>query len=122
MSAIGAAWFLHERLSRSHLVGASIVLAGVVLIGWDGLAHGSGERAWIGDLLFLASSILWAGFTLLLRHWRLSALRATAVVAVLSCLVMTPAYLALGGIDRLSVLPLGALALQGFIQGDCRER
>jgi drug/metabolite transporter (DMT)-like permease len=117
VSTIGAAWFLRERLSRDHLLGAAIVLAGVVLIGWDGLVHGTGERAWIGDLLFFTSSILWAGFTLLLRHWRLSALRATAAVAVLSCVVMTPAYIVLGGIDRLSVLPLGALVLQGLVQG-----
>ncbi|MFO1159749.1 MAG: DMT family transporter [Reyranellaceae bacterium] len=117
VSTIGAAWFLRERLSRNHLLGAAIVLAGVVLIGWDGLVHGSGGRAWIGDLLFFTSSILWAGFTLLLRHWRLSALRATAVVAVLSCLCMTPIYFAWDGADRLAVLPLGALALQGLVQG-----
>lgn len=117
VSTIGAAWFLRERLSRDHLFGAAIVLAGVVLIGWDGLVHGMGGQAWIGDLLFFASSILWAGFTLLLRHWGLSALRATAVVAVLSCLVMVPVYFVLDGANRLSILPLGALALQGLIQG-----
>ena len=60
------------------------------LIGWDGLTQPSGERAWLGDLLFFASSVLWAGFTLLLRHWRLPALQATAVVAVLSFLLTTP--------------------------------
>lgn len=98
-------------------MGAAVVLAGVVLIGWDGLVHGAGGHAWIGDLLFFASSLLWAGFTLLLRHWRLSALHATAVVAVLSCLAMTPAYFAVGGLERLSVLPVGALALPGLVQG-----
>jgi len=117
VSTIGAAWFLGERLSRDHLAGAAIVLAGVVLIGWDGLVHGTGDRAWIGDLLFFGSSVLWAGFTLLLRHWRLSALRAIAVIAVLSCLVMTPAYFALDGADRLALLPVGALVLQGLVQG-----
>lgn len=117
VSTIGAALFLRERLSRNHIVGAAIVLGGILLIGWDGLVQPSGERAWLGDLLFFASSILWAGFTLLLRHWRLPALQATAVVAVLSFLMTMPIYLAVMGIPHLLALPLGMLALQGLVQG-----
>lgn len=117
VSTIGAALFLRERLGRNHLVGAAIVLGGIVLIGWDGLAQPSGERAWLGDLMFFASSILWAGFTLLLRHWRVPALRATAVVSVLSFLIATPAYLAAVGVSHLASLPLGFLAFQGLVQG-----
>lgn len=117
VSTIGAALFLHERLSRNHLVGAVVVLGGIVLIGWDGLAQPSGERAWLGDLMFFASSVLWAGFTLLLRHWRVPALRATAVVSVLSFLVATPVYLAAMGTAHLAGLPLGLLAFQGLVQG-----
>lgn len=117
VSTIGAAVFLHERLSRGHVVGATIVLGGILLIGWDGLAQPAGERAWLGDLLFFASSVLWAGFTLLLRHWRVPALRATAVVAVLSFMLTTPLYLAMLGVDHLRNLPLGVLVLQGLVQG-----
>jgi drug/metabolite transporter (DMT)-like permease len=117
VSTIGAALFLHERLSRNHIVGAAIVLGGILLIGWDGLTQPSGERAWLGDLLFFASSVLWAGFTLLLRHWRLPALQATAVVAVLSFVMTTPIYLAVMGVPHLLALPLGMLALQGLVQG-----
>ncbi len=117
VSTIGAAVFLHERLSRGHVVGATIVLGGILLIGWDGLAQPAGERAWLGDLLFFASSVLWAGFTLLLRHWRVPALRATAVVAVLSFMLTTPLYLAMLGLDHLRNLPLGMLVLQGLVQG-----
>ncbi|HTE36620.1 MAG TPA: DMT family transporter [Reyranella sp.] len=117
VSTIGAALFLRERLSRNHLVGAAIVLGGIVLIGWDGLVQPAGARAWLGDLLFFTSSILWACFTLLLRHWRVPALRATAVVSVLSCLVSTPAYLLWAGSAHLAALPLATLAFQGLIQG-----
>lgn len=117
VSTIGATVFLHERLSRGHVLGAGVVLVGIVLIGWDGLTHPSGERAWLGDLLFFASSVLWAGFTLLLRHWRVPALQATAVVAVLSFVVTTPAYLLLAGIPHLLALPLRVLAVQGIVQG-----
>ncbi|HZX82765.1 MAG TPA: DMT family transporter [Reyranella sp.] len=117
VSTIGAALFLRERLSRNHLVGAAIVLGGIVLIGWDGLVQPSDERAWLGDLMFFVSSVLWAGFTLLLRHWRVPALRATAVVSVLSCLVATPVYLMAMGTAHLQALPLGSLAFQGLVQG-----
>lgn len=117
VSTIGAALFLSERLGRDHLAGAAIVLVGIVLIGWDGLAQPSGSRAWVGDLLFFASSILWASFTLLLRHWRVPALRATAVVSVLSCAISTPTYLLWAGSAHLAALPVSTLAFQGLIQG-----
>ena len=120
VSTIGAAIFLRERLGPAHLGGAAVVLLGIGLIGWDGIVHSEakpGERAWVGDLLFFASSILWAGFTLLLRHWRLSALRATAAVAVLSMVLATPVYLLWMGTAHLMALPLGALAVQGLVQG-----
>ena len=117
VSTIGAALFLHERLSRDHLVGAAIVLTGVLLIGWDGLHAASGPMAWLGDLLFFTSSVLWACFTLLLRHWRVPALRATAVVIVLSCLVTTPAYLLWVGWAHVQALPVAIVAFQGLVQG-----
>jgi drug/metabolite transporter (DMT)-like permease len=117
VSTIGAALFLHERLGRAHLRGAAIVLVGIILIGWDGLTQPAGKRAWLGDLSFFASSVLWAGFTLLLRYWRLPAARACASVAVLSGLITTPLYLLLSSPAHLQALPLGMLAFQGLVQG-----
>ncbi|GEP60388.1 DMT family transporter [Reyranella soli] len=117
VSTIGAALFLRERLGRSHLIGAAVVLGGVLLIGWDGLAQPSGTRAWLGDIMFFVSSLLWAGFTLLLRHWRVPALRATAVVSVLSFAITTPVYLGVMGVAHLAALPLGLLVFQGIVQG-----
>jgi len=117
VSTIGAALFLRERLGRNHLLGAAVVLVGIVLIGWDGLSQSGGEKTWLGDLMFFASSVLWAGFTLLLRFWRVPALNATAAVTVLSFAVTTPVYLVLMGIDHLAALPPGLLAFQGIVQG-----
>lgn len=117
VSTIGAALFLRERLGRNHLLGAAIVLGGIVLIGWDGLLQPAGAQAWLGDLLFFASSLLWACFTLLLRHWRVPALRATAVVSVLSFLISAPAYLLWAGPAHLAALPVGTLVFQGLVQG-----
>lgn len=120
LCTIGAAVFLGEKLHAIHIVGATVVLSGILLIGADGVIHASARAAdnvWLGDILFFASSVLWAGFTLLLRHWRIQAFKATMAVAVLSCLAMTPTYLLVVGPTHLSSLPLDAMALQGLMQG-----
>lgn len=117
LSTIAAALFLGERLGSAHLVGAALVIVGIVAISWEGLAADAGGQSWIGDLMFFASSVLWAGFTVMLRHWRLDALRATAVVSVLSAAVAVPGYLALFGLDHFVGLPAGAMLVQGVAQG-----
>ena len=118
LSTIAAGVFLGEVLTRSHLVGAAMVLAGILMIGWQGLSRAApGETVWIGDSLFFLSSVLWAGFTLMIRYWRLDAVRATSVVAVLSLCIVVPGYLWYRGIGHLANLPHGPLVFQGVVQG-----
>jgi len=118
LSTIAAGLFLGERLGPAHIAGAVLVVGGVLLVSWDGLAtSAAGGQSWIGDLMFFASSVLWVGFTICLRHWRLDALRATAVVSVLSLAVTVPGYLILMGGERLMSLSFMALAAQGVMQG-----
>ena len=118
VSTIAAAVFLGERLTRSHVIGTALVLLGIVLIGWRGLANQvAGGSSWIGDLLFFLSSVLWAAFTVLVRYWRLDAIRVTAVVGVLSLAVVAPSYLAYRGWAHLTAVPLGAFVVQGLVQG-----
>lgn len=120
-STIMAAAFLGERLTRPHVIGAGLSIAGILLIGWHGLYAAPGSRTWIGDLLFLGSSLLWAGFTVLLRLWRLEALRAVAVVSVLSALVTIPGYLVFVGLTHLRNLPVGSVVVQGALQGGLQD-
>ncbi len=116
-STIMAAIFLRERLTKAHVIGAALVITGIVLISWQGLYATPGSRTWIGDILFVASSMLWAIFTVLLRLWRLAALRAIAVVSVLSALVMIPGYWLFVGLPHLLSLPVRSLVVQGLLQG-----
>jgi len=76
-----------------------------------------GERVWAGDALFLLSSVLWAGFTLLIRIWRIDAVRATSVVAVLSLCVVVPIYFRYRGWAHLAELPRAAFVFQAVLQG-----
>jgi drug/metabolite transporter (DMT)-like permease len=112
-----AAALLRERLSPAHLGGAALVIAGIVLISWQGLHAKTGANSWIGDLLFFTSAIIWAGFTVLIRHWRLHAIRAIAVVSFLSLLVIWPGYLAWYGAAHLLARPPGPMAIQALVQG-----
>ena len=112
-----AAVLLKERLGAAHLCGAALVIGGIVLISWQGLHAQAGANSWIGDLLFFTSAIIWAGFTVLLRHWRLPAIRAIAVVSFLSLLVVLPGYLAWYGLEHLRARPLGPMAVQALVQG-----
>ncbi len=118
VSTIAAGILLGETLTRSHLAGAALVLAGILMIGWQGVAGSmAGEAAWIGDLLFFVSSLFWAAFTVLIRWWKVDAVRATALVAVLSLFFFAPAYLVYRGPQHLAALPLLPLVFQGIVQG-----
>jgi drug/metabolite transporter (DMT)-like permease len=112
-----AAVLLKERLSGAHLIGAVLVIGGIVLISWQGLHAAVGADSWIGDLLFFTSAVIWACFTVLVRHWRLHAIRTIAVVSFLSLVVMLPGYFAWYGMDHVRALPLGAMAVQALVQG-----
>jgi drug/metabolite transporter (DMT)-like permease len=112
-----AAVLLKERLSGAHLIGAALVIAGIVLISWHGLHAAAGSDSWIGDVLFFTSAIIWAGFTVLVRHWRLHAIRTIAVVSFLSLILMLPGYLAWFGMGHVRALPLGPMAVQALVQG-----
>jgi drug/metabolite transporter (DMT)-like permease len=80
-----AAALLGERLSRVHLIGAGLVIGGIVLISWQGLQVAAGARGGVGDVLFFTSAVFWAVFTVLIRHWRLPAVRAISVVSFCRC-------------------------------------
>ena len=112
-----AAALLGERLSRIHLIGAGLVISGIVLISWQGLHTEIGVGTWVGDLLFFTSAVLWSVFTVLIRHWRLPALRAIAVVSFLSLIVILPGYLAWYGLEHLRARPPLPMAMQALVQG-----
>lgn len=118
LSTLGAVVLLGERLTRWHVVGGMTVIAGVVLVSWHGFTGSAvTDTTWIGDLMFVTSSLLWATFTVLMRKWRINPMRATAVVAVLTAVVVVPGYLAYRGFGRLTTLPADALLAQGIAQG-----
>jgi drug/metabolite transporter (DMT)-like permease len=107
--------WLGERASPPTLGGLAVIVGGLVLVGWPGLAGAAGPLTWAGDLLFIVAGVLWALFTVLTRRWQIDPLRGTAVVWVIA-LAYLPPYLALAG-GRLLAAPLAEVVLQALYQG-----
>ena len=117
LSTIIAIVWLRERLTGMHMLGAALAIAGILLLGWEGLTHQGGSQAWIGDLMFFGSAVPWAIFSVLLRYWRLDAVRAIAVVSVLSLAAMMPGYVAFHDVAHLFTLPVAVVLPQFVAQG-----
>jgi drug/metabolite transporter (DMT)-like permease len=110
-----AAFLLHERIAPSRIVGALVIVAGLGVIGSESISH-IGLDGVQGDLIFVLTGMMFAGFATLVRYWRVSAVSAALVISVLS-LLLFPVYAATGGLGRLATLGLHENALQAFGQG-----
>jgi drug/metabolite transporter (DMT)-like permease len=107
-------WF-GERPWPARLAGMGLIIGGLVLVGWPGIAGGAGTRTWLGDLLFAVDAVLWGLYTVLARRWHVDPLRATAMVWTLA-LAYVPVYLVLAG-ARLLQAPRGEVLFQALYQG-----
>src|SRR6185295_15361521 len=68
---------------RAIVLAIGVVLAGLAAIGVAGSRTG-GPSIVVGDLLFLATGLLWGFYPLLLQKWNVGAMTSTAIVSVLS--------------------------------------
>jgi drug/metabolite transporter (DMT)-like permease len=110
-----AALLLRERISPSRLAGALVIVAGLGVIGSESIAH-IGLDGVQGDLIFVLTGLMFAGFGTLVRYWRVSAVSAAVVISVLS-LLLFPFYAVSGGLARVAALGVGENALQACGQG-----
>lgn len=115
-----AGWLLlAEKPSSGRLAALATMLAGVLCIGWDGLASDAPD-VWKGDLLLLCAGGSWGFFGALLRRWQVPAFPATAAVAVISAVLVLPLWLA-GPAAHFVTLPwqsqMWMLVAQGLLLG-----
>jgi drug/metabolite transporter (DMT)-like permease len=78
-----ARFVLKEPLPPRRIAGAAIIVAGLLVIGGEALRT-IGSHGLLGDLLFVAAGSFFAIFGILVRRWRLGAIRATAITTVVS--------------------------------------
>jgi drug/metabolite transporter (DMT)-like permease len=74
---------LKEPLPARRILGALAIVAGLLVIGAEALQT-IGTHGLVGDFLFVAAGSFFAVFGVLVRRWRLSAMRASALTSVLS--------------------------------------
>lgn len=108
-------WLLKEKTTGLRLAGVALSVAGIgcLLYARPFLAGGDDLR---GHLLFLFAGMMWAGYALLVRHWKAAPLHATAAVCSISFVFYMPLYL-LFAESHIGLHNLGEVACQGFYQG-----
>jgi drug/metabolite transporter (DMT)-like permease len=106
---------LREKLITSRLIGALIIVGGLVAIGGEG-AVAFGKQGVSGDLLFVLAGFMSASFSTLLRLWRVPPMPAAAVIGVLSLFAM-PVYWLHYGLAHMVSLGWRENLLQAVLQG-----
>src|SRR5215813_609817 len=106
---------LREKLITSRLIGALIIVGGLVAIGGEG-AVTFGEQGVAADLLFVLAGFMSAGFSILLRLWRIAPMPAAAVISVLSLFAM-PVYWLHYGLVHMISLGWRENLIQAVLQG-----
>lgn len=106
---------LKEAISLSRVAGAVAIVAGLAVIGSESIGH-MGSSAVVGDLIFVMTGLMFAGFATLVRYWRVSAFSVATVISVLS-LSLFPLYAVSGGLARDAAIGLNENALQAVAQG-----
>lgn len=111
-----AAWVLRDRPTRERLAGVAVILCGLAVVAGPGLFAG-GAMTPVGDAMFLAAGLMWAGFSILAKRWGAGPVEATVLVCVLSGAVLVPVVAVTAGFGRILVLPTPELVAQVVVQG-----
>jgi len=106
---------LRERLPATRIWGGLVIIAGVAVIGSEAFAT-IGAHGLLGDFTFALAGVMFAIFGTLLRLWRISPMRATAVISALT-LFYAPVHAAAFGFDRMIAAGWLENALQVVAQG-----
>jgi drug/metabolite transporter (DMT)-like permease len=104
---------LKEPLPPRRIAGAAVIVIGLAVIGAEALRT-IGAHGVLGDLLFVAAGCCFAIFGVLVRHWRVGAIRAAAVTGVLS---LAGLPILLGSLDSMLAAGFYENAMQAVVQG-----
>jgi drug/metabolite transporter (DMT)-like permease len=121
-TAVLAFFVLRTPIPSRRRIGLALIVGGGLLVGGASLLNAfDGGKVWIGDLLYLAGSFMWAIYTVSVRKSGAEAIPATIAITFFALLTFVPVYglLALGGVvdSKLAVTPWREIAFQAFVQG-----
>lgn len=110
-----SAILLGERPSFVRVLGTLLTAAGVALTVWHGLGAADAPLGH-GEVLFFASAVLWAGYTVAARVWQVPAIPAVTILSLGGMVVMAALYLPVFGL-RFLAAPLAEVLGQAVYQG-----
>jgi len=121
-TALLAMWLLREHITPARALGLALIVLGDMLVGGLSLLRAfDGGSVWLGDVLFMTAAMCWAVYSVLARHYKLDAVRATIAITTLAAITFLPMYtaLALTGIVKSNLFhaPLADVAFQAMFQG-----
>jgi drug/metabolite transporter (DMT)-like permease len=106
---------LKEKLPLRRAAGALIIVAGLMVIAGEALAT-IGTHGLLGDFSFAAAGLMFATFGMLLRLWRITAIRSVGIVSLFA-LIDIPIHGWLFGFERLIAAGFFENFLQALVQG-----
>ncbi|MEY3446886.1 MAG: hypothetical protein RIR45_1641 [Pseudomonadota bacterium] len=88
-----ALFILKDRITPVRALGLALILVGDLLVGGSSLLHAlDGSGIWRGDVLFIAASIVWSTYSVLVRRHALDAVRATIAITAFAFVTFVPVY------------------------------
>jgi drug/metabolite transporter (DMT)-like permease len=107
---------LGERMRLMRLLGAAVIVLGLILIAGPALLQGD-RLTPLGDLSFMIAGVLFAIYAVLQKRWSVGPMSATGAVSIVAALFYLPPYLALAGWERIMALSWPMLVAQILVQG-----
>jgi len=103
-----------ERHANEKWLGIAVITVGVFTLFWPMLKNP--QQLSIGHLYLVCGALCWAIFSVLIKRWGISAWQATVSLAVITCIIYLPVYLAFLP-KKISMTLLPDIAVQAFYQG-----
>jgi drug/metabolite transporter (DMT)-like permease len=88
------AWvILGDRITPTRALGLALIVAGDLLVGGASLLHAlDGGNTWRGDVLFMAASLVWSVYSVMVRRYGLQAVHATTAITAFAFFTFVPVY------------------------------
>ena len=106
---------LKEKTTKLRLGGVALSVIGIGCL-LTARPFAAGGEDLHGHFLFLLAGMMWAGYALLVRRWKVEALHATAAVCGFSFMIYMPIYL-LFLHSNIGIENIKEVVFQGFYQG-----
>lgn len=92
-TALMAMLLLGDRITPTRALGLALIVVGDLLVGGASLLHAfDGGSIWRGDVMFMAGSLVWSVYSVLVRRHNLQAVHATTAITVFGFFAFVPLY------------------------------